>query len=99
MNTLWSYTDINGSVYRLSFADPLKTTCLDQGYIYDDLWSSVLHNFLSVSSDHIVWYTVAAQSTDAMARGFPQSQQSIYSSADGDAIIKGLFPLSKFLVI
>lgn len=49
--------------------------------------------------DHIVWYTVAAQSTDAMARGFPQSQQSIYSSADGDAIIKGLFPLSKFLVI
>lgn len=37
MNTLWSYTDINGSVYRLSFADPLKTTCLNQGYIYDDL--------------------------------------------------------------
>lgn len=37
MNTLWSYTDINGSEYRLSFADPLKTTCLDQGYIYDDL--------------------------------------------------------------
>lgn len=43
--------------------------------------------------------TMAAQSTDAMARGFPQSQQSIYSSADGDAIIKGLFPVSKFLAI
>lgn len=28
---------LNGTVYRLSFADPLKTTCLDQGYIYDDL--------------------------------------------------------------
>lgn len=40
--------------------------------------------------------TVAAQSTDAMARGFPQSKQSIYSSADDDAIIKGLFSFKVF---
>lgn len=32
-------------------------------------------------------------STDAMARGFPQSQQSIHNSADGDAIYQRFITL------